>query len=234
MSRPPTLWSTSSTSPGAGRFTRTAVSMARIFLCRPSEDRPAPRPVMSSTGRSSSTAARAEEVVVLPMPISPVASSLTPRPRSSWATSTPARMAWTASSRLMAGPWVMLAVPRRTHFWRMRSPFRGVTVPMSTGTTSTPAARDMAHTLVSPVDMFSATMAVTSWPVWVTPSATTPLSAHMTTTARRERSTSGLPVMPAMRITASSSAPRLPRGLAMESHRAFARSMAFRSAGTIP
>ena len=84
----------------------------------------------------------------------------------------------------------------------------------------------MAHTLVSPVDMFSATMAVTSWPVWVTPSATTPLSAHMTTTARRERSTSGLPVMPAMRITASSSAPRLPRGLAMESHRAFARPMA--------
>ena len=33
------------------------------------------------------------------------------------------------------------------------------------------------------VVMFSATMAVTSWPVWVTPSSTIPLSAHMTTMA---------------------------------------------------
>lgn len=78
---------------------------------------------------------------------------------------------------------------------------------MSTGTTSAPAERAMAHTLVSPVDMFSATMAVTSWPVWVTPWATTPLSAHMTTTARLEMSTSALPVMPAMRMTASSAPP---------------------------
>ena len=52
--------------------------------------------------------------------------------------------------------------------------------------------------------------------------------------ARLEMSTSALPVMPAMRMTASSSAPRLPRGLAMESHRAFARSMAAVSAGVIP
>ena len=181
---------------------------------------------MSSAGLPSSTAATAEEVVVLPMPISPVASRRTPRPRSSRATSTPVRTARTASSLVMAGPRVISAVPRRIFLWTIRAPVRGRATPTSTGTTSAPAARDMAHTLVSPEDMFSATMAVTSCPVWVTPWATTPLSAHMTTTARRDRSTSGLPVMPATRITASSRSPRLPRGLAMESHRAFARLMA--------
>ena len=92
----------------------------------------------------------------------------------------------------------------------------------------------MRQTEDRPAAMLRATARVTSWPVWVTPWATTPLSAHMTTTARLEMSTSALPVMPAMRMTASSSAPRLPRGLAMESHRAFARSMAAVSAGVIP
>ena len=208
--------------------------MAATLRRSPSSERPAPRPVISTGARPSSTLATALAVVVLPMPISPVASRRTPPAHSSRAVSTPVRTACTASPRLMAGPWVMSAVPRRTHRCTMRAPVRGTAVPMSTGTTSAPAERAMAHTLVSPVDMFSATMAVTSWPVWVTPWATTPLSAHMTTTARLEMSTSALPVMPAMRMTASSSAPRLPRGLAMESHRAFARSMAAVSAGVIP
>ena len=91
----------------------------------------------------------------------------------------------------------------------------------------------MQQTLVSPVDIFSVTMAVTSWPVWVTPSATTPLSAHITTTARLPRSTLGLPVMPAMRMTASSRRPRLLSGWATASQWVLAADMAARSAGVM-
>ena len=126
----------------------------------------------------------------------------------------------------MAGPLVMSAVPRRTLHCRMRSPATARATPMSTGMTSAPAAAAMRQTLVSPVDMFSVTMAVTSWPVWVTPWATTPLSAHMAMTARLPSFTAGAPAMPAMRTTASSSRPRLRRGLAMESQRCQAASMA--------
>ena len=82
--------------------------------------------------------------------------------------------------------------------------------------------------------MFSVTMAVTSWPVWVTPSATTPLSAHMATTAFWERSTLGSPVMPAMRMMSRSSMPRLFRGWAMESQRRWTSAIAFSSTGPIP
>ena len=133
----------------------------------------------------------------------------------------------------MAGPWVMSAVPRRTHFCRMRAPVTGLATPMSTGMTSAPATRDMQQTEVSPLDMFSVTMAVTSWPVWVTPWATTPLSAHMTTTAFLDRSMSALPVMPAMRTMSRSSSPRLFRGWAIESQRRWASSMALWSRGPI-
>ena len=58
--------------------------------------------------------------------------------------------------------------------------------------------------------------------------------AGMTGSADVDISKRAVVVMSAMRMTASSSAPRLPRGLAMESHRAFARSMAAVSAGVIP
>ena len=153
-------------------------------------------------------AVTALEVVVLPMPISPVASRRTPPAHSSRAVSTPVRTACTASPRLMAGPWVMSAVPRRTHRCTMRAPVRGTAVPMSTGTTSAPAERAMAHTLVSPVDMFSATMAVTSWPVWVTPWATTPLSAQNTATAFFSMVRFQVPAPPAARTIKSSSRPR--------------------------
>ena len=78
MSKPPTFLRTSRTSAGSGRLTSRAFRMAATFRARPSSERPAPRPVISSAGRSSSTPATALEVVVLPMPISPVARSFTP------------------------------------------------------------------------------------------------------------------------------------------------------------
>ena len=143
-------------------------------------------------------------------------------------------MAFSHSARVMAGPWTKFAVPRRIFFCKMRSPLTGRATPMSTGITSAPASLAMQHTLVSPRDMFSVTIAVTSCPVWVTPSSTTPLSAHMATTARLEISKSALPVIPAMRTTASSSKPRLPKGFATAFQRRTAASSPVREAGVIP
>ncbi len=59
-------------------------------------------------------------------------------------------------------------------------------MPMSTGTTSQWAVRAIWHTLVRRAARFSATARVTLWSVWLTPCATTPLSAQSTSTARRE------------------------------------------------
>ena len=53
----------------------------------------------------------ADAAVVLPMPISPVANIEAPSPTASSTSSMPISMAWRASSRVIAGPWAMLAVP---------------------------------------------------------------------------------------------------------------------------
>ena len=95
----------------------------------------------------------------------------------------------------MAGPRAMLPVPGATR--SSRTPGAGVRMPMSTGNTSARAARAMQHTEVSPRAMFPATSAVTSCPVCVTPSSTTPLSAQNTTTARRSSEMRALPEIPA-------------------------------------
>ena len=89
---------------------------------------------------------------------------------------------------------------------------------MSTGTTRQFATDAMRHTEVRPLARFCVTIAVTLLSVCVTPCATTPLSAHSTSTARGESETGELPVRAAIRSTASSSSPRLPSGLAHEAH----------------
>ena len=79
---------------------------------------PVPRPVTSAAGWPVSAAMTAEAAVVLPMPISPVAMMSRPFASSSSTSSMPISMARTASSRVIAGPCAMLAVPMRTFFWR--------------------------------------------------------------------------------------------------------------------
>ena len=92
----------------------------------------------------------------------------------------------------------------------------------------------MQVTEVWPLVKFSATIRVTSWPVWVTPSSTTPWSAHMTASALFSTGIrSALPRIPAIFIMSSSMIPRLPMGFATEFHRSRAASMALRSAGRI-
>ena len=79
---------------------------------------------------------------------------------------------------------------------------------------------------LSPFVKFSVTTAVTSWPVCVTPSATTPLSAHMMTRAFFSISISGSAWIPAIRTIFLSKTPRLPSGFATWLQRSWARAMA--------
>ena len=148
MSKPPTLCKTSNGSSAFGRFTSMARAMASIFLCRPALLSPAPLPVISVMGRSSSTDRMALLVVVLPMPISPVAIRLYPCCFNSPTICIPYRMASAACSRLMAGPCVMSAVPFAILWMRRPLPLTVAATPMSTGKTSAPAARAIAQTLV--------------------------------------------------------------------------------------
>ena len=107
-SKPPTLERTPTTSSLSGRFTSIAVRMTAFFLRKLSSVIPPPRPVTASTSAPSSTASTAEEVVVLPMPISP-----TPITSASTvlAISAPVRMACKVCSRVIAGPVQIFCVP---------------------------------------------------------------------------------------------------------------------------
>ena len=160
--------------------------------------------------------------MVLPIPISPEPASTYPLSFSSTAISAPASMALTVSSIVMAGSSRKSFVPYATFRFTTPGTASRQAIPTSTGITSAPAWRAMRHTHEFPRAIFPATMAVTSCPVWVTPSFTTPLSPHMTTIALGRRLTARLPEAAAMRMISSSRTPRLPKGLATLSQRCFA------------
>src|SRR5699024_640080 len=131
----------------------------------------------------------------------------------------------------MAGPAVMSPVPLPTRQERMPSTGEKSRMPMSTGTTSQRAVRAIRQTGLCPAASPRATAAVASGPVWVTPWATTPLSAQRTSTARRSKSSSALPVRAAASSSMVSSKPRLPSGWASEAQRRWASRRAASSAG---
>ena len=213
MSKPPSLDSTSSGSAASGWLQAMPRRMASSLRASPASERPAPRPVMTSTGWPSRTAATALDVVVLPMPISPVASSWHPCAFCARTSSMPAAMASTAWVRVMAGPWVKSAVPAAMR--RGTTPGTGApAMPISTGTTSQRAVFAIWQTLVRRAARFSATARVTLWSVWLTPWATTPLSAQSTRTARRSKASCAVPVRAAASSSRVSSAPSPPSGLA--------------------
>ena len=131
-------------------------------------------------------------------------------------------MQLSASARLMAGPWVISPVPR-PWLWQRRLIWgTSRTIPTSTGKTLAPAWAAIWQMLACPLVMFSATRAVISCPVWVTPWATTPLSAQNTVTALGARGQSRSPVRAQIFTTASSKKPSPRSGFAMESHRSLA------------
>ena len=150
---------------------------------------------------------------MLPMPISPVASSCTPAAFCARTSPMPAAMASTACWRVMAGPVVKSAVPAAMR--QFCTPGTGSpAMPRSTGTTSQRAVFAIWQTLVRRAARFSATARVTLWSVWLTPCATTPLSAQSTSTARRENASSAVPVRAAASSSMVSSLPSPPSGLA--------------------
>ena len=143
ISSPPSFESTSITSSASGRFTSIAVFTAWCFLASPSFDSPAPRPTSPSGAACSNTDSTAAEVVVLPMPISPVRMMSAPRSSCSRTSSAPVSIARTHSSRVIAGDAVMSSVPFRILRFKTPSAPAKSRIPMSTGKTSHPAQSAM-------------------------------------------------------------------------------------------
>ena len=80
----------------------------------------------------------------------------------------------------MAGSTARSRVPQAT--FTEGSPSTSTAMPASTGNTSAPVTRAMQHTLEVPSSILFATLAVMELSVWVTPWATTPLSAQKAAT----------------------------------------------------
>ncbi|MOA00771.1 hypothetical protein D3C78_1201450 [compost metagenome] len=121
-------------------------------------------------------------------------------------------MAASASSRLIAGPWAMLAVPyltlREIRSGWLKSEF----TPISTQFTSAPACLAKTFTAAPPAKKFNTICGVTSAGNALIPSSQTPWSAAMTITARSVNEGFTSPVIPASLTAKASSLPRLPGG----------------------
>ena len=172
-------------------------------------------------------------VVVFPIPISPVAIRSYPCSASSPTFRIPTRMACATCSLDIAGSSTIFFVPYITLSSGCVTDETSVVIPTSIGNKSTPAVCAIIHTLVAHFVKLSATIAVTSCPVWVTPSDTTPLSAQKISNPFFLISKSAFLRIPDIRITASSSFPKLNSGLATVFHRFFACSSHAFSTGFI-
>ena len=143
----------------------------------------------------------------------------------------PAAMAASACGRVMASSMAMSPVLRRTRRFRMPAGVVPQSMPTSTTATSSPKAAAMADMPVLRRVMLTACCTVTDRGAQDTPSSTTPLSAANTATRHLSIRGHTRPVTPARRTDMSSSAPRLPGGLASCACRCRAAAMASRSAG---
>ena len=232
-SSPPTAVSTSSTSRRSMARRVTARRSTAFFRAKPSSVSPPPRPVTVSMSAPVSTASTAAEVVVLPMPISPMPSAVTPSRRASAACSMPAASASSACCRVMASSRAMLPVVRRICRSKMASQCGFCSIPTSTTATWSPKHAASDDIPVTCRVMFTACCRVTDRGAQDTPSSTTPLSAANTATRHLSMAGHTCPVMPASRTEMVSSSPRLPGGLASSACRFSAASMAARSAGVM-
>src|SRR6266542_6858269 len=133
---------------GSGLLISSARLTATIFLCNPASSTPAPYPVTASGADSVSVAAIALAAVVLPIPISPMPINSMPSAAADRARSIPVTTDRMASSRVIAGPRVKFAVPRRT-FDRINpgASSRLASTPASTTLTSIPPC--LASTLIA-------------------------------------------------------------------------------------
>ena len=189
---------------------------------------PVPRPVATAGSAPVKAQISAAAGVVFAMPMSPVTRQRCPAPTSSPATSMPTSTARRASSRLIAGPAVMSAVPAATRRCRRSGcASSGVRTPTSTTVTLAPTCRAKALTTAPPARKFATICAVTSCGHGVTPWACTPWSPANTATAAGWGSGGGHdPAMPASATARSSTRPSAPRGLVMRSSRSRAAARA--------
>ncbi len=208
--------------------------MAATLRAMPASSTPVPRPVTLATGRPLSAATIADDGVVLPIPMSPVATRSSPASISASTTSTPACSAAAPAPALIAGPRVRSAVPQAT--LRCTSPGvspKSYATPTSTTATRAPACRVRTLIAAPPRRKLSTICGVTSLGYALTPFRTTPWSPAIT--IRPSRGTRGrdCPVMPASWIESASSRPRLPCGFVNVSCRARAAAMLASSSGAI-
>lgn len=163
-SNPPTLDRTSTGSETSGRLTARAFSMAFRFRISPSSESPAPRPANPCGSLRSNVQVTAVAVVVLPMPISPVAKRWIPAFFCCRTRSIPARIACSAWQYDIAGPCVISAVPlpiRQGYTPGCEAKSR---IPISTGSTLQDARAAIRQTLLWPAARARATIPVTSLP----------------------------------------------------------------------
>ena len=217
-SSPPTSASTSTgsvTGPASEVRRATAPATTDVLWAIIASSIPVPRPVTCAAGCPVSAAIRQAEGVVLPIPMSPVATASYPASTRSSATSMPTPMASSACSRVMAGPTERSAVPARTfRTHTTSSSWSSEATPMSMTTTLPPDSPASTLTAAPPERKFSTMAAVTSCGHGVTPLATTPWSAaKIATTISSGYGGGQRPWMPARTTETSSRMPREPAGL---------------------
>ncbi len=124
-------------------------------------------------------------------------------------------------------------VPFFTFLLMTPGKIRSVFTPISTGKTSAPTVCAILQTEVFLFPRFSVTAAVISCPDWLMPSATTPLSAHMTITAFFAISISGDPRIAPILARSPSNSPRPSSGFATRSQFALISCPIFLSGSSI-
>ena len=146
----------------------------------PSSSIPVPLPTISSRLLPVTTVPIAADGVVLPIPISPVPRISTPLLKNSAARLNPVKIAFSASWRVMAGPFVKFAVPFAILCTKKRSPpsiepgSNSGIMPISTTQTSAPTCRQIAFIPAPPFRKVITIAPVTSCGKALTPSLTTP------------------------------------------------------------
>ena len=194
---------------------------------------PAPLPVASSASHCKRAAVTALLVVVLPIPISPVARIPYPFSLHSRTSSIPVTMARTVSSSVIVGPFKKFLVPGRTLRSRTPGMDSSLFIPMSTGIVSAPMLCAILQTEDPFLAMDFATASVTSCPDWVTPSSTMPLSAQKISTPFLWISITSVPKMAPICAVMLSKLPMPSNGFARVSQCFFTRLLTASSGAVI-
>ncbi len=200
----------------------------------PRASSPVPGPHISAGSRPRSAQESAAAEVVLPMPMSPSATTLAPASTSSAASEAPRSSASDAVSRLIAGPSAAFAVPSPSRRLRTAGCSNGSTTPASTTSSSAPSERASTQIAAPPDAKFASIWRVTSCGYALTPSAATPWSPAATTIAGRSGSGAIVPWTAAICAASCSSRPRLPRGFVLRSSSASAAARTSSSTGGTP